>query len=470
MAGARKASALKGKGGLIMVGATLILGIWLIIDFRTPESRAPDALPHISEYTHLRSPDVQRVELRRGASVFTLARRGGKWAFEQPKPYRANSAEIDKWLKSLLEEATIAQEVAGKPSDMSQFGLDKPVAELVLTRGGETRTLQLGSDFKAPGSTAAATGFYAREVKDGRLFLIASLQADDLKKKKLEDFRDKRLLDFEDDKAVQRVVITRAADTLEVARSKDAWAIKQPFPAPAEKFDVESLITSVRTAEADAFADDAATDLAKYALDKPALKVELTLNNGRQVLLFGGTAPNNRVYAVREGEREVVMVASTTFDTLNKKPADLRERKLITLEQEKIRSIELKTSSGTLRLQKVSGDKWQYADGPNAPFTEAKAESVRTILSSALAPAHRHVQEAPTDWKVYGLDTPEITVTLSDGVGSAQTLMVGKKSAGEQYYARGVPNAAFEVQRFVHDDLNVKADFFKPAAGGEKSK
>ncbi|MBM3459105.1 MAG: DUF4340 domain-containing protein, partial [Armatimonadetes bacterium] len=461
----KKGGPLQGRGGLVAMGLVVLMGIWLWFDFQAPESRDPDELPRVTEYVRLRAGEVNRVEVRRGETSFLLAKQGKNWAFEKPRPYRAGSKSVEDWLKSLLDEATVTQTVAGKPSNLADYGLDKPQAEVVFTRGTETRTLQLGSDFRTPGSSTAGSSFYAREAKDGRLFLIGSLQADDIRKKKVEDFRDKRMFTFTEDTAVSRVVLRRQVDTLDVERQgSENWVIRSPFSAPADRFDVDSLVSGLREAQADGFADDAVTDLAKYGLDRPRLKAEVTLKSGVETVLFGADAPSSKVYAMREGEREVALLLKTTFDTLNKKPADLRERKLITLEREKIRTIEIKTPETQVRIQRSGENAWQYAVGPNGTLGPAKPESVTTILSSALAPAYRHVQEAPIDWKKYGLDAPAISVTLSDGSGAAQTLLLGKQTSGKQYYARGTANAVFEVNEFVRNDLNVKPDFFKPGA------
>ena len=55
--------------------------------------------------------------------------------------------------------------------------------------------------------------------------------------------------------------------------------------------------------------------------------------------------------------------AKPSFESLDKKPADLREHRLITHQSDKIRFVELKNAHGTTQLQK-SGSEWRIQNAP----------------------------------------------------------------------------------------------------------
>lgn len=454
----KKKNALKGKGGLVMVAAVLLLSVVFFFEQKAPPPRDPESNPPVSEFAHLRSDDVTRVELKRPSGGFTLVRQGKNWAFEAPGRYRADTEDVNSWLKAALEDATVDRAVEGKAEDLSTYGLDKPAVELVLTgRGGDTRTIQLGKDFKAPGDTSAAV-YYAREAKDGRLFMLTSSQVEALRDKKLDDLRDKRLADVGEAKDAQKVTLVRPSGTVELERQGEKWRMTQPYAAPADKTSVESeLIGQLKSAESESFADNAATDLAKYGLDHPTLTVNVTDKQGTHTVLFA--QKDGKIYSTRQGDREVVVVSKATFDNLNKQPADLRDRQLISLQRDKITFVELKNSQGNTRLQKVSGNQWMVT-GADGKQKKAKSDQVDRILDTVVAPASKHVEEAPKDLKKYGLDQPEITVTVNEGTGTSQILTIGKKTK-DSYYAKGTPDAVFEVQGYVYSDLNVAPGAFE---------
>jgi hypothetical protein len=454
----KKKNALKGKGGLIMLAAVGLLSVVFFFEQKAPPPRDPDANPPVSEYAHLRSEDVTRVELKRPSGGFTLVRQGKNWAFEAPGRYRANTDSVNSWLKGVLEDATVDRTIEGKPQDLSTYGLDKPTVELVLVgRGGDTRTLQLGKDFKAPGDSGSGV-FYAREAKDGRLFMLSSVQLEALRDKKLDDLRDKRLVELGEPKDVQKVSLVRATGSVELERQGEKWKMIQPYPAPADRTSVESeLIGQLKTSESETFADNAATDLAKYGLDHPQLTVTATDKQGAHTVLFA--QKDGKIYSNRQGDAEVVVVSKSTFDNLNKQPADLRDRQLISLTRDKITFVELKNSRGTTKLQKVSGNEWMVT-GADGKQKKAKKDQVDRVLDTLIAPASKHVEEAPKDLKKYGLEQPVITVTANEGTGTSQILTIGKK-AKDSYYAKGTPDAIFEVQGYVFSDLNVISGAFE---------
>jgi hypothetical protein len=454
----KKKNALKGKGGLVMVAAVLLLSVVFFFEQKAPPPRDPEANPPVSEFAHLRSDDVTRVELKRPSGGFTLVRQGKTWAFEAPGRYRADTEDVNSWLKAALEDATVDRAVEGKAEDLSTYGLDKPAVELVLTgRGGDTRTIQLGKDFKAPGDTGAGV-YYAREAKDGRLFMLPSTQVEALRDKKLDDLRDKRLADVGEAKDVQKVTLVRPAGTVELERQGEKWRMTQPYAAPADRTSVESeLIGQLKSSESESFADNAATDLAKYGLDHPTLTLNVMDKRGTHTVLFA--QKDGKIYSTRQGDQEVVVVSKATFDNLNKQPAELRDRQLISLQRDKITFVELKNAQGDTRLQKVSGNQWMVT-GADGKQKKAKGDQVDRILDTVVTPASKHVEEAPKDLKKYGLDQPEITVTVNEGTGTSQILTIGKKTK-DSYYAKGTPDAVFEVQAYVYSDLNVAPGAFE---------
>jgi hypothetical protein len=276
-------------------------------------------------------------------------------------------------------------------------------------------------------------------------------------------------VDLGDDKGVRKVAMQRSAGPLEVERKgEDQWEMRQPFQAPADKADVDSLIGQIKSAEADSYVVNPVPSLAKYGLDKPRLTIQVFDKNGEQDVLFGSATKDGKVYAARRGDSDVALVTKSTFDGLDKKSGDLRDKKLITLQSDKVSYLELHNPQGSIRLQKVSGNEWQIADAPGPKHPKAKGDQVQRIIDDVLASASRHVEEAPKHPARYGLDKPVITVSVNSGTGTSQVLRIGKKSPTGDYYAQGVPNAVFEIPSYVYTDLTVKPGAFQDTAGFQK--
>jgi hypothetical protein len=288
---------------------------------------------------------------------------------------------------------------------------------------------------------------------------------EDLKGKKVDDLRDKRLAEVPEDKEVQKLQLQRPDGAVEIQRrGDDKWEMVQPFTAPAEKFDVEGLLSQLRSAEADKFVENNAADLAKYGLDRPQLTLTVTDKKGKQhAVVFGKRDKDGNLYAARPDDREVTLVGKTTFENLNKQPGDLRDRSLVTLERDKIRYVELTNKQGTVRLQKVNDSEWQFADVTDPKAKKAKKDAVERVIDGVRSSARKHLEETPKDLAKYGLDKPEISVRVNEGSGTSQVVLVGKKTPDGTFYAKSAGGAVFTIEPYVYSDLNGKPDDFKEA-------
>lgn len=475
----RKRSPLRGKGGLVAVAVVALLVVWYYLDLQKPVT-TPGS-PKAFELVGAQSKDITRVELDRPSGKLVLAKAGDGWSFEQPGQYAANPESVKTWLKGLLDD-TDATVLEDRSPDLAKYGLDKPQVTLTIQAGGRTRTLQIGKEFKLP-SQPKGERFYAREAGSGKLFMLPAGEVEGLRDKKIEDLRDKRLLVLGDEAEVSMITIQRGGqqvpvsvagaagtvhrggETVILAREAEGrWKLMEPFSAPAQADDVSTLINRLKNAEADSFVEDAAPNLAKYGLDRPRMTVQLTTKQGSLGVLFGKAEKDGKVYAARENTNAVMLLSKLGFEDIDtqSRPAKLRERKLTTFDRDAITFFELKNQHGMSRLRKVGKQDWQLADEKDPKKNKANADKAQQVLDRLTGEATAHVEETPKDLARYGLDKPVINVVFSDGKSASQALLIGKKTK-DGYYAKGAPNAVFEVSNYVFEDLNLKpADFKAP--------
>ena len=76
--------------------------------------------------------DVTEVELRRGRETLRLRREGDGWQIVEPVKARGDRSRIDETLVTLTT-ARVDREIASAPTQVAEFGLDKPGAEVTLS-------------------------------------------------------------------------------------------------------------------------------------------------------------------------------------------------------------------------------------------------------------------------------------------------------------------------------------------------
>jgi len=103
-----------------------------------------------------------------------------------------------------------------------------------------------------------------------------------------------------------------------------------------------------------------ATDLKGFGLDQPTLDVSVMRKDGKtDRLLIGDDTPNGSgSYAKLAGDARVFTVSSTVKSTLDKRPDDLRDKRLLTFDGDKLSRVELAgkgVPSSSARTGRTSG-------------------------------------------------------------------------------------------------------------------
>jgi hypothetical protein len=231
------------------------------------------------------------------------------------------------------------------------------------------------------------------------------------------------------DKAKARELSLAAAggETIRLVKDGDAWTVAAPFAAPADGSAVESLLTSLEKLEADEVVVEQAANPAEFGLDRPSRTVSATVEGAAAPLVveFGARSPDgSSVYARTAGSPKVFLVPSWVEGTFDKKPFDLRDRDILKVKRDDVRSLEVAGPEGGYALARTDEGEWAFTK-PLA--TRAGRWSVDGVLGTIENLRMESVAaEAATDVKPFGLDAPSRTVSLVMKDGTTRTLEIGK--------------------------------------------
>lgn len=272
---------------------------------------------------------VEALEVRVDENRYALKKQGAKWELTVPLAAKADEATVSRVLGSLrsLRASKFTAEAAGL-DDLKKAGLEHPkVAVSVSLQGGARMTLVAGQVTEGGKTTTYAHRGEAKSIAE-----VTDSAFTDLNQK-LFDLRDKTVLAFERDK-VQAIRLALGGDALELQKEKgapdagspEAWKLTAPAQSPAKVSKVSSLLSSLSSLKAVAFADENPADLAKYGLDKPSRSVTLVGEDGKDLasLLIGKDVSSN-VYVKSAAEKRVFEVEKSRIDELPKAKAEVEE-------------------------------------------------------------------------------------------------------------------------------------------------
>jgi hypothetical protein len=230
------------------------------------------------------------------------------------------------------------------------------------------------------------------------------------------------------DKAKAKEISLAAAggETIRLVKEGQAWKLVAPFAAPADTSAVDSLLTSLEKLEADEVVVEQAANLAEYGLDKPSRTVTAVVEGAPAPLSiqFGAKSPDgSSAYARKGSEPKVYLVPQWVEGTFDKKPFDLRDRDLLHVKRDDVRSLEVTGPEGSYALARTDAGEWAITK-PVA--TRAGRWSVDGLLGTVENLRMESVaQDAATDVKPFGLDKPARTVSLVLKDGSTRAIEIG---------------------------------------------
>jgi len=250
----------------------------------------------------------------------------------------------------------------------------------------------------------------------------------------------------------------------EVRREKDAagqWQITGPKTLPADQEAVSSLLSTLSSLDSVRLVDERPADLKQYGLTKPRSEVAVTEKDKSQKLVVGDDTPSgNAVFAKLEADPRVFTLSSYTKAALDKSVNDLRDKRLLTADFDKVSQIEFVNQNGGKRLDFTlarSKDTWQILKPkPLRADAERVDELIRTLRDTKM-----DVSPAPDAGKAasaFQSARPFTSVTVT-GASGVQELEVRK--IRDTYFAKSsVVPGIYKVPAGVGTGLDKKLDDF----------
>lgn len=269
---------------------------------------------------------------------------------------------------------------------------------------------------------------------------------------------EEELLPFEKDQ-VSRIVLEHPGRKVVLQRVDGKWRLSEPLDAAADERSVENLLTAVHDAKVRRTLDEAESP-ATYGLDAPSATLQLSVgDNELPSLKVGKKAPiGGAAYVQRGNSESVLLTDQTILAALDKTVSDLRDKTVLSFDNDAVTSIDLRKGEQHVRLAK--GENGWRLEAPTA--AAADDGNVRSLLTTLRAlRANDFASDKPTDLAPYGLDDPSRRVALGLADGTEIDLAVGAEKDGQFYVQSNQRPTVFQVANWLRDSLDKDAAYFR---------
>ena len=421
-------------------------------DLRTQVTKTADEFRD-HRLSDVAATQVTKAEIKTAAGEIELEKDHDHWQINRPIKARGDDAKISDLVAQTLNTrvdsfvgtdqagaATTALNDAAGTVTFTAEGVDKPVV------------LQISKPLEKD-----AQKVYAKlSTRDAALILSGTVSG--ILNTKPNDVRDRHLIRLSLD-TVDRIHIAPAgAPEILLARKGEDWTIKSLNDKPANSGGVQGIAGALQNQLVTAFVSDVATDLPKYGLDAPQLKVTFSSYASEntaetkageeplETILFGKMDGDN-VYAKLDDEPFIVSVPKSILDGIYTDPLKWQDLAIYKLKPDDIVGLDVtEEGQATLSLVKDKGT-WKPAKG-DITLNTANIQSMANTLATL-----RAVQWAGATKPEQGLDKPAVTITFTTVDKKSDTVKVGA-AAGDYFNASaGGADGTFLISRPDHDAL-----------------
>src|SRR5687768_11316808 len=404
-----------------LIGLLAVLTIVLLfVRSRGDDDSERDLVKEEPKLVSLESSDVNKVVVTSADKrKLVLEKSGANWRMTEPVNAAADTFAVDSLVRAVTGLRS-SGEVQVDAQNRDSVGVDTPRYTVELTAaGGKSATVNVGN------RSAVGGNAYVKLPKEGKTYVVSADAFTQLDKP-FTSYRQQKLVTASA-ADLKQIEITRDDGRLVLHKSGNDWQIIEPQKMPAESSEVSDLTFAITGLNATEFVKESdipaplrpnsASALAVAISTQPPATQPATQPAATQptmtVIRFGGydNILKKNVY-VGTSDGLLAKVPATSLDTFrNKKPIDLRDRRVLDVDPANVSSISivtenLPTTQPTTKPASrtevvIERKKQELAMGPALPATRPAAATQPATTQAATQPAL-----PPSDWSIASANPP----------------------------------------------------------------
>jgi hypothetical protein len=364
--------------------------------------------------------EVQEVQLSRGTEAPVVVQRQAEdmWRLTAPVSALADNQQV-RGIIQRLHDVKVQAFIAEDATDLESYGLQTPAWHVSLNIGQDHAplTLSLGK------VDSERKGVYAKRDDAARVFLLPQELWDNLPKTATA-LRDKTLMKYEREH-ITRLEIQAPHEHIVITNTGPRqYTIEQPVQAPGDGDAIYSLLWDIQDLKAKDFVAETPDALDLYGLDPPRQRIAVwekaptAQEATRYELVLGAEAPDGQGIYARLGEGPVIYLVGNTEAQriMNKTAFDLRNKRIFAFTADKVQKIRVQYPAANFTVER-GGNAWKLTEPQKQDISQRWKVDHMLYELSTLEYA-KIVADSTDDRSRYGLDTPQVQITMWQQDGS----------------------------------------------------
>jgi len=260
-----------------------------------------------------------------------------------------------------------------------------------------------------------------------------------------------------------QIEVKKGAEVTSVRRNESSnWQITAPQTLNGDQDAVRSMVTTLTSLKSDRLIEEKAADLSPYGLNSPQMEVSISRKDGKKHrLLLGDETPTSGGYFARlDGDARVFTIASYTKTSLDKTWKDLRDKRLLTFDSDKLSRVEIASKGQTAEFGKNNENSWQIVKPRPLRADGGQVEELVRKLKDAKMDTAVSDDDVRKAVKEFAGAAPVAVARTTDAAGT-QELEV-RKTKDNTYYAKSsVVDGIHKADSALGDQLAKALDDYR---------
>ena len=185
---------------------------------------------------------------------------------------------------------------------------------------------------------------------------------------------------------INELRVTYQGESSLLKKDDSGWKMIEPAPIEADPPEAIGVATALTNVEIVRVVDENATNLEQFGLANPQITVAFKADGGASGTLKLGNknATQGEIYALKNDEKRVFLVSSFQETSFNRKPFDLRDKKILKFDRDKADSLVLAKGAEHDRAVAIR----QRVEGRQAGAVAQRLQRDRRLHHAAVVGQH----------------------------------------------------------------------------------
>jgi hypothetical protein len=400
------------KTTIFLLVALIAIGITVFFVERSQDEKKEAPPVAETKLLGIESKDVTKITLASAdGKKLVLQKTGTDWRMLEPVNAPADTFAVDSLLRGLTDLKSRSQLDLGG-DNINVTGLKEPRYVAEIQAGDKTVKLSIGD------RSDIANTLYVQLAGNAKADVVAGDVCDQLDKV-FTSYRQTKLVTATSSD-IKQISITHPDGKLVLEKTGENWQIVQPEKMPAENSEVSDLTFALTGLNASEFVNQADVPSPLLPSSNPRCTVWFSTQApttqpaaapasqpAGTTVTFGGydTVLKQNVYVAVSNPPALAKVPASSLDSFNKKPLDLRDRKVVEIDPAQVTRLSIvtdkpATTQPTTRPASkselvIERKKQDLVLGPAVPATKPATRPTTQVASTQ---ASTQPALPPSDW------------------------------------------------------------------------